>query len=135
VAYRDGIPQRLERRMKLTSAVVLSDPQENLSPDLADFVLLPPPENLPQKGMMGLFMEPATNGVRVANFVEASAAQSAGMKKDDRIVQIDGEAVASTSDVELALLDRQSGETVDIAVLRQAWTGKEDLLRYQVKLR
>jgi S1-C subfamily serine protease len=134
VAYGHGIPQRLQRRVKLSSAVVLSDPQETLSQELADFVLLPAAEQLPPKGRMGLLMQSADKGVRIASFLDASAAKSAGMKKDDRIVQIDGEPVKDTADVELALLDRKSGESVEIGVLRKPGTRKEELLRYRVKL-
>ncbi|MFA5529857.1 MAG: ChaN family lipoprotein [Thiohalomonadaceae bacterium] len=135
LAYRDGIPRRLERRMPLSSAVVLSGAQETLSPAVADFVLLPAPVALPPKGMMGVLMETADKGVRVTRFTETSAAQEAGVKQNDCIVGIDEASVDDTTDVQLALLSRKPGEVVRVGVLREAGTAQEELLQYQVQLR
>jgi C-terminal processing protease CtpA/Prc len=135
LAYREGIPQRLERRVKLSSAVVLNEPNETLSQELADIVLLPIQESLPPKGMMGVQMESAKKGVRIVSFAEKSAAKAVGIEQGDHIVQIDGEAMVSTMDVELALLDRKPGQTLEVAVLRSAGSVREKLLRYRVELR
>lgn len=135
LAYRDGVPRRLERRMPLSTAIVLNGPQENLTLDVADFILLPTPEELPPKGMMGMFMEAAEKGVRVTRFTESSAAQEAGVKQDDLIVGIDGAAVANPGDVQLAMLDRKPGDVVKLSVLRGAGSEQEERLEYLVTLR
>ncbi|MGE0082658.1 MAG: ChaN family lipoprotein, partial [Thiohalomonadaceae bacterium] len=135
VAWRDGIPRRLDRRMALSAAVVLSGAQESLSPEVADFVLLPAPAELPPKGMMGVLMETAEKGVRVTRFTESSAAQEAGVQQNDCIVRIDEAAVDDATDVQLALLTRKPGEVVKVGVLREAGTAQEQLLQYQVQLR
>jgi uncharacterized iron-regulated protein len=135
VAWRDGIPRRLERRTGAPSAVVLNGPQEVVSPEVADFVVLPERVELSPKGMLGVLMENAEPGVRISGFSKTSAAQDAGVKQDDRIVQIDDESVANTTDVQLAMFSRKPGEVVNLGVLRQAGTAQEQLLRYPIKLR
>ncbi len=135
VAWRDGIPRRLERRLDVSSAVVLNGPQEVVSPEVADFVVLPERAELAPKGLLGVLMENADPGVRVKGFSEGSAAQEAGVKQDDRIVRIDDESVANTTDVQLAMLSRKPGEIVQLGVLRQGDTAQEQLLRYKVELR
>ena len=135
VAWRDGIPRRLERRTGVPSVVVLNGPQEVVSPEVADFVVLPERVELSPKGMLGVLMENAEPGVRISGFSKASAAQDAGVKQDDRIVQIDDESVANTTDVQLAMFSRKPGEIINLGVLRQAGTAQEQLLRYPIKLR
>lgn len=135
VAWRDGIPQRLERRVGVPSLVVLNGPQEVVAPEVADFIVLPEPVELPPKGLMGVLMENAPAGVRVVGFSDDSAAQQAGVAKDDRIVRIDDESIADTTDVQLALLSHEPGDVVVLGVLRQAGTAQEKRLQYPVRLR
>jgi uncharacterized iron-regulated protein len=135
VAWRDGIPNRLARRVPLSSAVVVNGPQEELGPALADYVLLPAPETLPPRGMLGVSMGAADKGVLVSGFAAGSAALAAGVEKEDRIVELDGHPVSNPTDVTLLMLDRKPGDAVDLAVSRRSWVGADKLLRYRVVLR
>lgn len=62
IAFGAGIPARLKRRVEVDTAVVINDPQEALTADIADFVLLTEPVPLPPRGRLGIFMETASRG-------------------------------------------------------------------------
>lgn len=134
VAFGDGIPARLKRRVDVDVAVVVNDPQETLTADIADFVLLTEPVPLPPKGRLGIFMEDSEQGVVVHRFAENSAARESGLEEGDRIVALDGEAIRDTTDVRLAMLDRDVGETVEVKVQRGTPPAAEGL-EYAVTLR
>ncbi|WP_303909007.1 ChaN family lipoprotein [Thiohalomonas denitrificans] len=135
LAYGIGIPSRLERRVAVTSALVLNDPQEELTPDIADFVLMAESTPLPSKGRLGIFMGDSEDGVLVRDFTEESAAQSAGLQREDRIVRIDGQPIDNTADVQLALLDGRAGDTVTLMVERDQWLAGSEQVEYSVTLR
>ncbi|SCZ57317.1 ChaN family lipoprotein [Thiohalomonas denitrificans] len=135
LAYGVGIPSRLERRIAVDTALVLNDPGEELTPDIADFVLMTESVSLPPKGRLGIFMEDSDNGVLVRDFTEESAARSAGLQKEDRMVQIDGQPIDNTTDVQLALLDGDPGDTVTLTVERGRWLAGSEQVEYSVTLR
>ncbi len=135
LAYGIGIPSRLERRVDVDSAVVLNDPQEELTPDIADFLLLTETTPLPPKGRLGIFMEDSGEGVVVRNFADDSAAKAAGLREEDQIVQLDGRDIRNTTDIRLALLGRDAGETVTVAVERDQWLAGSERVEYSVTLR
>ena len=59
-------------------------------------------------------------GVYVAQVVEGSPAQAAGLQAGDLLVSIDGTIIGSTSDVINYLADRKVGETINIEVMRDS---------------
>lgn len=135
LAYGIGIPSRLQRRVDVTSALVLNDPQEALTPDIADFILLTGPQPLPAKGRLGIFMEDGDPGVRVSDFAEESAAKAAGLQKGDHIVRLAGQTVNDPVDVQLALIDGKAGERIDVTVAREGWLGERETFEYSITLR
>lgn len=134
VVFGVGIPDRLKRRVDVDIAVVINDPQEALTADIADFVLLTEPVPLPPKARLGIFMEDSEQGVVVRRFAEDSAARKSGLEDGDRIVALDGEAIRDTTDVRLAMLDRDAGETVEVRVQCGVSSAAEEL-EYAVTLR
>lgn len=116
--YGSGIPHRLTRRVPVRSAIVINAGDENVDPDMGDFLLFPPKTGLSPRGMLGIFMREHDNGVVIEDLVPGGAAITAGLKKRDQIVEVDGERVTAASDVKLALLDKQPNDRVTVVVRR-----------------
>jgi membrane-associated protease RseP (regulator of RpoE activity) len=84
----------------------------------------------PQRGRLGIqvmelspelrghFGAPPGGGVLVSRVEDASAARAAGVQAGDVIVEVDGDEVASGSEIVGAIGDRKKGEAVSIVVLR-----------------
>lgn len=135
LAYGTGIPSRLMRRIDVATALVLNDPQEELTPDIADFVLLTKSTPLPPKGRLGILMADSEQGVAVRDVGDESAAEEAGLQKADQIVQLDGREIRNTADVRLALLDSDAGDTVEITVYRGEGLAGTERIEYTITLR
>lgn len=69
------------------------------------------------------------NGIYVMNVVEGGAAEAAGIRKKDRLVAVDGRAIATMHDLHSALDETEPGDRIDVDVLR----GSEEL-RFRVEL-
>lgn len=122
-----GMPARLERMAAVTGAVVLNGMTETPSPAMGDFLVLPPPQELPPSGMLGILMESGEEGVVVGDFSNDSPARGAGIEKGDRLLVVDGRPVKSMEDVKLALFDAEPGRTVQVEIRRARWiAGDED---------
>lgn len=71
---------------------------------------------------LGVGMEKADKGVRITSVTEKSAAEKAGLKKDDIIVSVDGKKVEAEMEVTRMIQSHKPGEQVEIAYTRD---GKE----------
>lgn len=118
IVYGSGIPNRVTRRIDAPRAIVMLDNGGPVKPGSADFLLYPPPATLPPAGLMGILMDDTPDGVTVGGTAPGSAAEKAGVKKDDRIRAIDGQPVTTAADVKIAMLDRKPGETLRLSLLR-----------------
>lgn len=132
--HGEGIPRRLLRRVPLASAIVLHASGEPPTPGLADYLLYPRPLELPPAGLLGVQLDMSGQGVTVQGFSPGSLAESAGLKKGDRLLRVAGEPVATYDDIRIALLDRQRGEMVPVEIRRASLLFGEERVRYQVKL-
>ncbi len=119
VAFRHGIPDRLQRRIPVDDVVVLLGADALVSPDVGDYVVNPPAEELPPRGRLGIFMKDTERAVVVVGFSADSPARKAGVRKEDRLRAIDGRPVRTTADVRLALLDARPGDQVTLEIERQ----------------
>lgn len=135
--YGSGIPARLARRLDgARIAVVLNGINASLEPDMADYILLSRPVELPQPGRLGIYMQDAEGGgVTINAFSKDSPAQAEGMEKGDRILAIDGARIDSSADVRLALLDKSPGDSVRVQIQRATQTDDGSALEIEVSLR
>jgi uncharacterized iron-regulated protein len=115
--YGSGIPHRLLRRIQVKSAIVLNADGID-DPDMADFLLLPPSASLPPAGMLGVFLRQQAQELVINGLTVGGPAMRAGLKKDDVLLAIDGEHIATLTDVKLALLDKLAGERVNVRFRR-----------------
>jgi uncharacterized iron-regulated protein len=136
LAYRSGIPKRIERRVPVSSAVVLNGTEYGVAPDVADFLLLTEAVELPPVGRLGVRLGNAEQGGASIELLEGnSAAAQAGMRIGDQVISVAGESVRSAGDVNLALLDRQPGERIEVRVRRKRLLGAAQERAFWVNLR
>jgi thiol-disulfide isomerase/thioredoxin len=96
-------------------------------------------------GWLGVLMDGSTqgDGVRVKTVLRSSPAASAGLERDDRIVEVDGAEVAYASELKRALKKRRAGQKVRFVVVRDdekrtievelgAFPGRKKLLESQL---
>ncbi|MFA5081106.1 MAG: ChaN family lipoprotein [Hydrogenophilaceae bacterium] len=116
--YGDGIPSRLARRTATSMAIVLNNPGDMLSPDIADIVLFPLPQDLPANGNLGVSFSEQDGRIRVDSLEPNSAAGSAGILAGDYLIAVAGQRLSSSDDLRLAILDKLPGDTVPVTVRR-----------------
>jgi uncharacterized iron-regulated protein len=126
IAYGDGIPRRLVRRIHVKTATVLNGLENGVGPDVADFLVLSPEVQLPPAGRLGVAMEARGSAVIVARLEPGSAAAVAGLRSGDALMAIDGQPVHTVADVKIALLGKRPGSRVSLVVRRQGWLGERE---------
>lgn len=135
MVYRFGIPSRLSRRIDAPSAVVLNDSIKQYDNQVADYMLLPAPLSLPKEVRMGVVLDTSIFGqLSINGFAENSPAITAGLKKGDRLLSIDGQPLTQMADLKIALLDKNIGDKVQIKVQRAGWFGALQELSFEVSL-
>jgi len=133
VEFGNGIPQRLERRTKATYAIVLNGSDE-VGPHIADYLLLSKEEELPAAGILGISLEEKDGDCRIRSVNPKGAAEKAGLKKGDILVEIDGQTVNRIADMHLALWDRKPGDHVRVSVRRKGRFTAERKRNFEVEL-
>jgi uncharacterized iron-regulated protein len=120
LVYRQGIPDRLQRRLPVESAVILNVSQTNqLDADVGDYLVVAAQQELAPAGKLGVFLDLQESPPKVTGFDETSGAAEAGMKSGDHVLSIDGSAITSYADIRIQLLDKTVGETVEVEVERE----------------
>ena len=76
------------------------------------------PRALGKAGFLGVFLEDANRGVKIARLVEKGAAEAAGLKQGDVIFEIDGTTVKASSDLSGLIRGRTAGTDVKLKVSR-----------------
>lgn len=135
LAYGDGIPQRLNRRVPVTSAIVLNGWEGEVTPEVADYLLMPAPQFLPAAGKIGALLLSDDKGVKVDSCLKDSACAAAGLKRNDRVLAIDGVALSDLTGVNTMMWDKKPGETVTLSVRRERWFARAEERDYRIELR
>ena len=119
VAYGYGIPSRVERRdIKSCSIVILGNDQE-MDPDMGDYLLAPPYVEPPFSARIGVIIkEEKGKGLLIKMVVPNTPAKRGGLKKGDIIVAADGKSVREIGDLKAILLGKRPQDTIQITVLR-----------------
>ncbi len=122
LAYGSGIPQRLERRHPVGTAIVLNSwDGAELHTDLADFLLLPQQQVLPPAGKMGMMINDESGELEVLSCKRNSACATHGIKPGDVIAAINAEPITSVADLRLVMWDKKPGDKVVLKVQRKHW--------------
>ncbi len=116
--FGSGIPQRLERRTRVSYAIVLSA-DDGVEPGMADYVLISKDQDLPPAGVLGVNLVETNGQCRVRSLVPGGAAGKVGLQSGDVLTSIDGQAIGTLADVRLALWDKKPGDRVSVGVRRR----------------
>jgi hypothetical protein len=117
VEFGSGVPSRLERRLHVTYAIVLNS-GVNIEQRIADYILLGNRQQLPPAGVLGAQLEEKGGECRIRSLDPAGAAEKAGLKAGDFLLDIDGEPVKTTADVRLALWKKNPGDRIMVSIRR-----------------
>ncbi len=71
------------------------------------------------RGHLNADMQSVAQGIRIASVKQNTSASQCGLKRNDIIVEFDGESVPGVSDFELQIMECQIGQQYPIKVLRQ----------------
>jgi uncharacterized iron-regulated protein len=127
IVFGSGIPIRVQRRLPdVRIAILLPVDQPEDDSDGADYILVSSNVTLPPSGKMGITMN--RSGVVSIKTVSAdSASAKAGLRAGDRILSIDGQAIHSFGDVQLALLGKEPGQHLSLRAERQEGPGRLEI--------
>jgi uncharacterized iron-regulated protein len=135
LAFRSGIPGRVQRRAPVDSAVVLNGTDTGIEPGIADYIVLPRKRALPAAGRMEVLLDISAGTVRVKALDAGGAAAAAGVKAGDALLAVGGRPIRSLADVKIALWNRLPGHRVSVRVRRdRKRLGQEDHA-FEVELR
>jgi len=123
LAYGSGIPQRLQRRLGADMAIILNDWQGQLSPGLADYLLLPKQQSLPPAGKLGALLEEQEDRLLVKHCMKDSPCEQAGLKPGDRILSINELPINEPADLHLIMWNLKPGDSITLVLNRRRWLG------------
>ena len=135
LAFRWGIPERVQRRVPVDSAVVLNGTDIGIEPGIADYVVLPEERVLPAPGRMEVLLDGGADAVRIKSLDAGGAAAAAGMKAGDALVEVGGRSIRGLADIKIALWDRRPGERVSVRVRRSGKLFGQEDHAFEVELR
>jgi uncharacterized iron-regulated protein len=118
VAYGNGIPDRLVRRINVPTAIVVQGDGGSIDRASGDFLLLTEELELPPKGKLGIYMADTEEGVRIEGVMDDSGAQAAGISQGDYLRSVNGALIRSSTDVRIAMLDQAPGDEIDVVIRR-----------------
>ncbi len=135
LVYGQGIPNRVSRRLP-DAASRIALPAESVDAELgiADYLLFTGDDELPAAGKLGVMLEDAEKGARVAAVVPGSGAEQAGLEKGDLILNLNDLPVRRAADVRIELLDRKPGERIRLKVQRKELMVLKETLTLEVVL-
>lgn len=136
LVYGIGIPDRLKRRIPVSSAIVINAvPGSKIDPDMGDFLVMTKSQELPPTGKLGVFLDTEESPPAISGFSHQSGAEEAGVKKGDALLSIDDQPISTYTDIRLALMDKRVGDKVTIEVKRDAMIWGPMRHRMEVELR
>jgi uncharacterized iron-regulated protein len=134
LAYGSGIPERLLRRLPVSSAIVLNGWQGSIAAGLADFLLFPEQRALPPAGRLGAMLDGQGDEVRVSACQSDSPCETAGLKAGDRLQSIDDQPIEDMVDLRLAMWDKNPGDQIVLEISRKRWIFPARELQLDIEL-
>jgi uncharacterized iron-regulated protein len=135
LAHGSGIPQRLARRIPVSSAIVLNSWEGGLEPGLADFLLLPQRRALPNAGKFGALLAEQDGKLMVDACIAGSPCEAAGIRQGDQVLAINGKPVVNMADLREVTWDKKPGDKVTLEIRRTRWFAQPQELSYELELR
>ncbi len=132
--YGSGIPQRVSRRVQAERAIILPSGEFPLEQDVADFLVHGGGEELPKRGILGIYMEDDKEGVKVKELVPEGAATAAGVEEGDIILKVNSKLIKDVVDLKLELMDKAPGNQITLHILRKSLLLKDKEMDLEFEL-
>lgn len=119
---RNAIPPRLARRLAVSQAVILPVREQPVQATVADYLMFLMPQSLPEPALLGVRVQDGAEGLPGALVVSLSPhgkAQAAGIIANDLIVALDHQQITDATDLRIALLYKEPGQTVQVEFQRR----------------
>ena len=118
VAYGYGVPSRVERRgIQPCSIVILGNDQE-LDPNMGDYLVVPPSSEPPFSAKLGVIIKEDKDGLLIKMVLPHTPAQRGGLRKGDLIIRADRQRVKKVEDLRAILYQKNPGDTVKVTIKR-----------------
>jgi uncharacterized iron-regulated protein len=114
IAYGAGIPDRLQRRLPLTSKTVLPADYASAMPGSAEIFVATRAETLERSGLLGVFLADGRQGLTITAFSDDSGAKDAGLRIGDTLVRVEGKDTPNLAALKLVLGDHPPGTKVRV---------------------
>lgn len=120
-----GIPPRVKRRLDVPQSVIMTRQSTAApSPALADFFFSMDAPSLSSAGKIGISLEErekkGNTSVAIVELSEDSNAAEAGFLPEDTLISIDGYAVNSLEDVNIAMVGAAPGDLLPVTIQRSS---------------
>lgn len=127
IVYGAGIPDRVQRRTPVPSAIVLPRDVGSNMPGSADILVTTAAVTLPSAGLLGVFLDTDKQErlVVLALAQDESGAGDAGLREGDVLVAVNGKAIPHLAALKLALIDSKAEDTVNVTYRRTTPAGQE----------
>jgi S1-C subfamily serine protease len=105
----------------VSQAVILPVREQPVQAGVADYLMFLAPQNLPEPALLGVRVQDGAEdlpGALVVGLNPHGKAQAAGILVNDLIVGLDNQQIADATDLRIALLYKEPGQTVLVEVQR-----------------
>jgi S1-C subfamily serine protease len=107
---------------------------EEVEPHMADYLLLSKEQELPAAGILGISLEEKNGESRIRSLNPKGAAEKARLKREDVLLEVDGQTIKRIADLHLALWDKKPGDRVRVSVRRKGHFGAATERSFEVEL-
>lgn len=133
IAYGSGIPNRAYRLTGKEFTTLNCEPDD--FKDVADFVLFPPPAEVPAAPRLGIQLKEEKKKIEIEKVEPQSAAEKAGMQKGDVLLEVDDWPISSIYDIKIALFDKKKGDIFNVKVNRTRFLRRAEILILPVTIK
>ena len=135
IIYGSGIPDRLKRRVAVSSSSIINlDQAAALEPGLGDYVIMSAKQELTPSGKLGAILDAKVSPPKILGFAPDSGAKLAGLKEGDAITAIGETAIKSYADIRIAMLDMTVDQVIQVEVSRKRLFGGLKTQQFEVTL-
>lgn len=135
IIYGSGIPDRLKRRVEVSSSSVINlDQAAALEAELGDYVIMSAKQELPPSGKLGAILDAKVSPPTILGFAPDSGARAGGLKEGDAITAIGETTINTYADIRIAMLDMTVDQVIQVEVSRKRLFGGMKPLQFEVTL-
>lgn len=127
LAWGSGIPSRVARRIGGEYAIVLPA-EKGVKPGMADYLVATEQKRLSPRPLIGVMIDTSGDGILVTGVTPDSGAMKAGLRKGDRLLAIEGQAVNSYTQLRMALMGRRPGDRIRVRLQRDSQVEERELV-------